>query len=194
MKHIICIILMFVTSINVFTQDYLVNASKSKVEWLGTKITGKHNGDVTIKEGTLTLEKNKLKGGKVVIDMNTINTTDLQGDYKNKLDGHLKDADFFDVASFPESVLVIKSVKNKKGKGTNTLITADLTIKGITNQITFPANILVKDGNTYANANITIDRTKWNITYSSGSVFKSLGDKVIHDEIVFTIKLEANKK
>lgn len=194
MKHIICIILMFVTSINVFAQDYVVNASKSKVEWLGTKITGKHNGDVTIKEGSLSLEKNKLKGGKVVIDMNTINTTDLQGDYKNKLDGHLKDADFFDVASFPESVLVIKSVKNKKGKGTNTLITADLTIKGITNQITFPANILVKDGNTYANANITIDRTKWNITYSSGSVFKSLGDKVIHDEVVFTIKLEANKK
>lgn len=194
MKNILMLVVFLMTTQFVSAQEFYINDSGSKVEWFATKVTGKHNGDIKTKEGNFTFEKNKLKAGKVVIDMNTINTTDIQGEYKDKLDGHLKAADFFDVSTFPESVLVIKSVKNKKGKGTNTIITADLTIKGVTNEIIFPANILVKDNNAFANASITIDRTKWNIVYGSGSVFKSIGDKAINDNIVFKIKLELIKK
>ena len=93
--------------------------------------------------------------------------------------------------SHPTAIFKITNVA--KGQGSMYKIVADLTIKGITHSISFAADIKIKGLSYKANANIKIDRTKWDIVYKSGSVFKQLGDKIILDEIVFDISLVSAK-
>lgn len=160
-----------------------VDATKSKIEWLGKKVTGQHNGDIKLKEGALVFNGSKLVGGNFTVDMTTINTTDLSGDYKGKLDGHLKSDDFFGVAKFPTAKLVFKTVADK---GNNvTTVTADLTIKGKTNPVTFDITV---NGNT-ATTKVIVDRAKYDIKYGSGSFFDNLGDKTIYDEFELDVTL-----
>ncbi|MES2810872.1 MAG: YceI family protein [Bacteroidota bacterium] len=160
-----------------------VDASKSKVLWLAKKVGGQHNGDIVLKEGTLIFNGKKLVGGNFTVDMTTINTTDLQGEWKGKLDGHLKADDFFGVEKFPTSTLVFKKIGLKKG---NTYtVEADLTIKGITAPITF--DIVANKG--VANATLMIDRTKYDIKYASKN-FGALADKAIDDEFELKVQLK----
>lgn len=160
-----------------------VDASKSKVLWLAKKVGGQHNGDIALKEGALVFNGKKLVGGNFVVDMKTINTTDLQGEYKGKLDGHLKNDDFFAVEKFPTSTLVFKSI-GAKSANTYT-VTADLTIKGITAPVTF--DIVANKG--VANATVMVDRTKYDIKYASKN-FGALADKAIDDEFELKVSLK----
>ncbi|MGB3463751.1 MAG: YceI family protein, partial [Cyclobacteriaceae bacterium] len=82
-------------------QTYKVDPTASSVKWVGKKVTGSHNGDIRVKNGELIFKDNQLTGGTIVIDMTTINTLDLEGDSKGKLEGHLKSDDFFGVNKFP---------------------------------------------------------------------------------------------
>lgn len=167
---------------------YSVDASKSEVKWEGSKITGSsHMGTVNIAEGGLQLADGKITGGKFTLDMTSITVTDLDGGMKGKLEGHLKNDDFFAVDKFKTAQLVIVSVD-----GDN--ITADLTIKGKTNKVIFPAKVSVKDGSLEASANIEVDRTKYDVKYGSGSFFDNLGDKAINDVIKFEVMLVGNAK
>ena len=77
-----------------------VNIEESVVKWTGYKVTGQHEGTISLKKGTLIFDGKTLTGGKFVMDMTTINTTDIEGDYKAKLDGHLKSNDFFGVKKY----------------------------------------------------------------------------------------------
>ena len=79
-----------------FTQEITkkVNVETSVVIWTGYKVTGQHEGTITLKEGVLLFENETLTGGNFIIDMTTINTTDLQGGAKNRLDSHLKNEHF----------------------------------------------------------------------------------------------------
>lgn len=165
-------------------QNKKVNVEKSKINWVGKKLTGEHSGTIAFKEGTLVFTKNKLKGGSFTVDMTSINTTDLTGDYKKNLDGHLKADDFFGVEKYPTAKLDFKLISDN-GDGTYN-VTADLTIKGITKPITFP--ITVK-GNT-ATAKLNVDRTKYDIKYKSKNFFENLGDNVINDEFELTVNLQ----
>lgn len=160
-----------------------VDASKSKVLWLAKKVGGQHNGDVNLKEGALVFNGKKLVGGNFTVDMTSINTTDLQGEYKGKLDGHLKADDFFAVEKFPTSTLVFKSI-GAKSANTYT-VTADLTIKGITAPVTF--DIVANKG--VANATVMVDRTKYDIKYASKN-FGALADKAIDDEFELKVSLK----
>ncbi len=161
-----------------------VKISESKVVWKGYKVTGSHEGTIDIKSGTLSFDGDKLVGGEFVIDMNTINTTDLEGEYKGKLDGHLKADDFFGVANHPTASLVFKKVK---ASGKNAYdVTADLTIKGITHPIDFTISIY---GNK-ATASVKVDRTKYDIRYGSSSFFDGLKDKAIYDEFDLVADLQ----
>ncbi len=137
----------------------------SVVKWEGKKVTGQHDGTIGIKKGEVTFAGKELKSGEVELDMNSIVDVDLKdAEYNKKLITHLKSEDFFDVAKFPTAVLKIKNSKSVEGLvGPTFEITADLTIKGKTNEIKFPAVIQTKDGKTTATANIAIDRTKWDI-------------------------------
>ena len=176
---------------------YKVNAQQSKVEWSGKKVAYGHNGTVDLAEGELQIDKNKLTGGKFTIDMTSIKNVDLTDAEKNaNLVGHLKSDDFFSVEKYPTATLNITSVKAIKkpeaGKP-NYEVTGDLTIKGKTNPVTFPALVTVEKDKATASAKIVVDRSKYDVRYGSDSFFDNLGDKVIMDEFELNVNLVAAK-
>ncbi|AXP82873.1 hypothetical protein CJ739_3813 [Mariniflexile rhizosphaerae] len=161
-----------------------IKTDKSKVVWKGYKVTGSHEGTIAIKSGSLTFDGNKLIGGEFVIDMTTISSTDLEGEYKGKLDGHLKADDFFGVENHPTSTLVFTKVTASGKNAYN--VTGDLTIKGKTNPITFTISIY----GSKATTSLKIDRTKYDIKYGSANFFDGLKDKAIYDEFDLVADLE----
>ena len=171
-------------SFTTLDNDKPVNTSKSKIIWKGYKVTGSHEGTIAIKSGALSFDNDKLTGGSFTIDMTSINSTDLEGTYKNKLDGHLKSDDFFGVEKFPTATLIFKTVK---ATGKNAYeVTGDMTIKGKTETITFALSVY----GSKANANLKIDRTKFDVKYGSASIFDGLKDKAIYDEFDLVVDLE----
>ncbi|MEP7269037.1 MAG: YceI family protein [Saprospiraceae bacterium] len=163
--------------------SFKVNPADSKVEWFATKITGAHNGTVAVKSGILDFDGEKLTAGKIEMDMTTIAVTDLQGEWGQKLLGHLKSDDFFSVEKNPNALLVISTAQWTSANTYN--MTGNLTIKGITKPITF-TSIINKAAGT-ATAEIKVDRTEYNIKYNSGKFFPSIGDKMVND--IFTLKV-----
>ena len=161
-----------------------VKTSESKVTWKAYKVTGSHYGSIDLKEGALEFDGEKLVGGEFVVDMTTINTQDLEGEYKQKLDGHLNSADFFNTSEHKTSSLVFTDVKST-GKNSYE-VTGDLTIKGITKPITFDVSIY----GSKATATLKVDRTNYDVKYGSGSFFDNLGDKTIYDEFDLVVDLE----
>jgi len=161
-----------------------VKTSESKVTWKAYKVTGSHTGTVDLKEGALIFDEGTLTGGEFSVDMTSLISTDLEGEYKEKLEGHLKSDDFFGVSENPTSKLVFTEVK---ATGKNSYeVTGDLTIKGITKPVTFDVSIY---GNK-ATATMKIDRAQYNVRYGSGSFFENLGDKTIYDEFDLVVDLE----
>jgi len=161
-----------------------VNTENSQVTWKAYKVTGSHTGTVDLKSGALEFDGDKLTGGEFTVDMTSINTTDLEGDYKNKLDGHLKSADFFGVEEHNTSKMVFTNVE---ASGKNSYkVTGDLTIKGITKPVTFDVSIY----GSKATATLKIDRAEYDVRYGSGSFFDNLGDKTIYDEFDLVVDLE----
>jgi len=172
------------------TNGYVkVNSTASKVEWLAKKVTGQHNGTVTIQQGQLQVTDGMLTGGTISIDMNSIKVLDLQGEYAGKLEGHLKSEDFFGVSKFPVATMIITESK-AKGNG-NYDVKANLTIKGITKPIQFPVTLAPKGNQYVATAVITIDRSEFDVRYGSGKFFQDLGDKTIYDNFDLTVSLVA---
>lgn len=161
-----------------------VNTETSKVAWKAYKVTGSHTGTITLKSGALEFDGDKLTGGEFVVDMTTINTTDLEGEYKGKLDGHLHSDDFFSTATNPTSSIVFTSVEASGKNSYN--VTGDLTIKGITKPVSFDISVY----GSKATATLKVDRAKYNVKYGSGSFFDNLGDKTIYDEFDLVVDLE----
>lgn len=172
------------------SESFKVDASKSSVNWLAKKVTGQHNGTITISNGTLALANDKIVGGKFEIDMTSIVNADLQGEWNTKLIGHLKSDDFFSVAKNPTAKLDITKVETKEN---NTIVNGKLTIKGITQDISFPASVSKKGNVVVAIATIRIDRTKYDIKYGSKSFIEGIGDKAIDDEFELQVNLVAIK-
>jgi polyisoprenoid-binding protein YceI len=172
---------------------FKVNTAKSNLVWLGKKVTGEHSGNINLANGALQFEGEKLTGGTFEIDMQTITNTDLTDKgYSDKLVGHLKSADFFGVDKFPKANFELTSATTKDGK--NYDVKGKLTIKGITNEVSFPAVVqLVKGISVAASAKITVDRTKFDIKYGSGSFFDNLGDKAIDNNFDLNVTLIAVK-
>lgn len=183
-KKLSLFLITFVTFSVAVNAQTAIKADKSEVVWKGHKVTGSHEGTINVKSGNLEFKKNKLVGGEVTIDMTTINVTDLEGEYKGKLEGHLKSDDFFGVANYATSKIVFTKVK-AKGKGSYE-VTGDLTIKGKTHSITFTLSIYSNK----ASASLKVDRTKYDIKYSSASFFDGLKDKAIDNEFDLIVDLE----
>ncbi|NNF22771.1 MAG: YceI family protein [Saprospiraceae bacterium] len=173
---------------------FSVNVEESNITWVGKKITYDHTGTIKISSGSLDITGDKLAGGSFTIDMNSMINLDLEDAEKNgQLLGHLKSADFFNVSEFPTAKMVITSAKMKKAEGSNYEVTGDLTIKGITKPVTFPAMVNIDKDIVTANATIVFDRSEYDVRYGSGSFFDDLGDKVIYDDIELGVELIANK-
>lgn len=179
-----------VLSLTGYSKEYKVDAKASTIEWEAKKVTGQHNGTISFGVSTLKVEKKKISGGSLTVDMTTIANTDLgTSPMSAKLVGHLKSDDFFSVEKFPQSTLELKKVEAKSGNVYH--FTADLTIKGITNPLEFDAEVVDASGQLTATGIMTINRAKFNIKYGSGSFFEGLGDKMIYDDFTLKFKLIA---
>jgi len=162
----------------------VVDTEASKITWKAYKVTGSHEGTINLASGNLDFNGTTLTGGAFVVDMTTINTTDLEGEYKQKLDGHLHSDDFFGTATHKTASLEITSVK---ASGKNAYdATAKLTIKNITKEVNFTISVY----GSKATASLKVDRSEFDVRYGSGSFFDNLGDKTIYDEFDLVVDLQ----
>lgn len=169
-----------------------VDPKASTINWGAKKVTGTHAGTVPLESGTLVVDNDKLKGGSFVADIKSLVVTDITDKEMNgKLTGHLKSDDFFAVEKHPQAKLVISSVTPKGGNAYD--VAGKLTIKGITQDVKFPATLTSDAKKVTANAKVTIDRTKYDIKFRSTNFFENLGDKAIDNDFTLDVNLVANK-
>ena len=174
---------------------YKLQPQLSTLGWDGKAVTHGHNGTVQFSGGELLVRGNQLVGGTVTVDMKTIKATDIKdADTHTKFMGHITSDDFFGVSNNPTATFKITKVAYIKGAAAdanNANITGDLTIKGKTNSITFPAKVGVKGGVAAASGTATVDRTKFDIKYGSKSFFDGIGDKDINDDFKLSFNVIA---
>ncbi|TLU99586.1 YceI family protein [Dyadobacter luticola] len=169
-----------------------VDTKSSTITWGAKKVTGTHAGTVPVESGTLIVDGDKLKGGSFTADVKSLVVTDVTDKEMNgKLTGHLKSDDFFSVEKHPQAKLVISSVTPKGGDAYD--VTGKLTIKGITQEVKFPATVKSDASKVTATAKVTVDRTKYDIKFRSTNFFENLGDKAIDNDFTLDVNLVANK-
>jgi hypothetical protein len=173
-----------------FIQAQRLNADleQSNIRWYGQELTGKtHFGDLSFKAAQIELQDGVITGGIFIVDMMSLSVEDLSGPGKTKLEGHLRSDDFFSVERNPEAKLKI----NQKAKleSNEQKLHGELEIKGIQHPIDFTMTLV---DNNSALAELTFDRSKYNIRFRSGSFFENLGDKLIIDDIRMEVRLKWN--
>ena len=184
----------FVFSLNVIDTVW-IDSSTSKIEWIGNKVSGSHNGQVKIKSGYILKKDTTFVGGEIIVDMTSISVDDIEHPKWNlSLVEHLKNEDFFDVEKFPTAILKINSSKkhliNDK-INSNVEISGDLTIKNITNKVLIQSHIDFTKNT--SKGQLIIDRTKWDIKYGSSSFFEDLGDRAIYNDFILDFNLLPKK-
>lgn len=182
--------------------SYTIDPATSTVVWTGAKLTETvHTGDVKISEGNLSFEGENLTAGNFTIDMTSITQQDRDPSETgpSKLVGHLKSGDFFLVDSFPNALFEITSTEKIEGssEGTHT-INGNLTIKGQTHGISFPAIIAFTETGATANATFEINRNDWGIIWGGSketnrTIIDKLKNNLVKDMIAFKVALVANK-
>jgi polyisoprenoid-binding protein YceI len=180
---------LFVTAVSL---NVAVDTEASQVTWKGYKVTGSHEGTIAVKNGSLEFTDGIFTGGSFMIDMASLKATDVTGETAGKLEGHLKSGDFFGVEDFPAASFKITKVVSR-GKPGDYRVTGDLTIKETTKAIRFNTTVTEEMGKYTAKADLTIDRTDFDVRYGSGSFIDNLGDKTIYDEFELGITLVSKK-
>lgn len=185
MKTILITVAFFLCTISILnSQEKLsINSSESQIKWFGeyTFYFGGHEGFINFQDGYFIKTGDVITGGEFSIDMNTITCLDIKEDEANEgLVNHLKDPDFFDVATFPLATLKITNVIYHDRVKME--IHADLTIKGITKPISFQAEADFEKQQ--LTTKFKIDRMLWDVSYNS-----KMRDGAISDAIGFEIKL-----
>ena len=190
-------------------ETWKLNVSESRIEWMATKVSGYHTGDVPLKSGEISVKNGEVTGGKFLLDlanMKVLGPKTVSEANSKKLLGHLKSADFFEVEKYPEGSFELTGVNPYKGNAlkdttdprqeeiskykitdpTHTL-SGNLTLKGIAKNIEFPARITVTGNTAEAGAKFNIDRKDWNIIYPGQP------DDLIRDAIHLGISIKAMK-
>ena len=191
-KLILLTVVSILIGFNIQGQEtYKISPENSTIEWVGEKVSGAHSGYINLQNAFFLFEEEKFVGGEFNIDMNSIKCTDIENaTYAAKLEEHLKDPDFFNSSKYPTSNFKITNIIFD---GTSYMITGNITIKEISQEIIFPAKF-ENDGDLFhANATLKIDRTNHDIKYGSGSFFDDLGDRMIYDEFTLKIHLQGSK-
>ncbi|WP_299702444.1 YceI family protein [uncultured Pontibacter sp.] len=177
-------------------EAYAVVPAESDITWNGKKVGGEHSGNINLQNGELVVADNQVVGGEFTIDMASITNTDLtDAKYNSDLVGHLKSDDFFGVEKHPTATFKINSISpiaDAAAGQPNYNVEGDLTIKGKTNPVSFPATVNVENGVATAKADVIVDRAKYDVRYGSNSFFDNLGDKAIEDN--FTVSLDITAK
>jgi len=176
------------------SETYIANTAETFITWEAKKIIGGHQGTIKASSGVLEVKGKDVVGGNFIIDINSLDVTDIEEeDKKANLIGHLKNEDFFDVAKHANGAFEITSVTTKESKS---IVAGNLTLKGIKKNIEFPATIVVNGGTAMIKSEpFNIDRTEWNINFHSGKLTDSaaLGDKLIKDEVSIVVSVTATK-
>ena len=177
--------------------EYIIDSDASQIYWKGSKPTGFHTGTINVKNGSFKVLDSIIENGTVVIDMTSIKDTDLEGEYKEKLEKHLKgtvegkEGDFFNVNKFPEATFEITGMTHKNGKS---YLEGNLSMKDITKNVEFPVSFSIDNDTLHLGSEIfTIDRTKWQVNYMSKTVFDGLGNKFVSDYIELKLDIKATK-
>lgn len=165
------------------TVRYGFDQGASKVTWTGSKVTGKHDGAFATFKGTVELVNGAPEKSKVDVQ---IETDSLTSDAE-KLTKHLKSPDFFDVAAHPKATFLSTEVKRGGDKGATHTITGNLTIKGISKTITFPATIALNGDATNVDAEFTINRRDFSLNYAG------MPNDLIRDDVVIKLLIRAKK-
>ena len=187
-KFIITITLTLISISFSYSQSLTANKTQSLIRWYGEELTGKtHFGNLSFKEGRIELQDGLIIGGNFVVNMTSLSVEDLSGGAKARLEGHLRSDDFFSVDKYPDATLKIS--QKAKVEGDVQKLYGELTIKGIKHAVDF--SIILVDKKT-ATANLTFDRSKYNVRFRSGSFFENLGDKLILDDIRMEVSLQWN--
>lgn len=174
--------------------------STQVVNFIGTKPVGQHHGTFNISEGQLFVTNGvSVTGGKINMDLKSLKITDKDTAGTAKLAGHLASPDFFEVEKFPTAIFEITDIQPYNADSTKPALVLDgathtvsgnLTLKGVTKNVTFPA-IITANGNTAsAQANFNINRTDWGLVYGND---KSLGDKFIRPEVNLSFSISATR-
>ena len=199
--------------------DYSIDSTASELTWYGFKPTGRHNGTIEISDGMLAVENGTVAGGSFTIDMNEIDVLDLEGEDKQKLTGHLKSPDFFAVEEHPTAMFEItevmsfseatmeedtsrldlvvndEAVSEYKVENPTHAITGNLTLRGTTLSITFPAKVDVTDSQVSAEAKFNIDRTKWSVSYGDENDLEAKAkDEFIYNTVNVGFNIKANRQ
>lgn len=181
----------------VASAQYNVDAASSVVNWEGAKLAGTHTGTIPVTNGQLMVANGNIVGGKFVMDIRELTNTDMPADQGgDKLVGHLKSPDFFDVENHPMANFTITKVQAVEAPedGRTHDITGNLTLKGQTRSVTIPSTVTMEGDMIKASTpKFTIDRMEWGIEYGNGSIADLAKDKVINDEVGLEIMLVANK-
>ena len=176
---------------------YKLQPQLSTLGWEGKAVTHGHVGTMNFTDGELLVKGNALVGGTVTVDMKSLKATDIKdADSQAKFVVHMCGDDFFGTEKNPTSTFKIVSVapiNGAKDNADNATLTGDMTIKGVTQRISFPAKVGVKDGVAAAAGKVTIDRTKFGLKYGSKTFFDSIGDKAIYDNFDLTFNVIAKK-
>ncbi len=164
---------------------YELVVAESAVTWEASKklVDTTHNGTVDVSSGRVVVEGGQIVGGTLTVDMVTITDLDLEAGMKEKLEGHLKSTDFFDVATYPAATFTISSVEGS-------VVTGIMTIKGIDREISFEATIESEGAEVGMEATLELDRTLWDVRYGSDTFFDELGDAVINDMFILNLDLD----
>ncbi len=194
---------------NVTDESWRLDTAASKIEWVGTKVTGYHTGEVPLKSGEIFVKNGEVSGGKFVMDlanMQVLGPKSVDAASTKKLLGHLKSADFFDVEKNPEGSFELTGVRPYQGSAlkdstdprqeqiskyrvdnpTHT-VSGNLTLKGVTKNVEFPARITISGKNAEAIAKFNINRKDWNIVYPGKP------DDLIRDAVHLGISIKAEK-
>lgn len=173
---------------------YSVLIDESKLSWIGKEISTKiHTGTLDLSTGVVRVDSDNSISGSIGINMSTLTVTDLQGRAKEMLERHLRSADFFEVENYPEAKFSFKSKPFSKLENPISF-EGELIIKGISNPILFNASLLEISPLLKSSANLSFDRSKYNVRFRSGSFFQNLGDKLILDDIDIEITLVSKKQ
>ena len=162
-------------------QRYLITPDSSEIKFVGSKVTGSHNGSFKKFSGTIDFT-GKPETSRVSIN---IDTDSLETDTPD-LTKHLKTADFFDVAKYQQATFVSTEIK-PAGEGANYTVTGNLTLHGVTKSVAFPATIAVSPGAITVDSTFSINRKNFGINYAGAS------DNLIRDDVVLTLKVRGVK-
>ena len=170
----------------IVSKEYTLNILESTIAWKGEGATHGQAGNLLASSGNFTIENNNVVAGTVEIDMTSLTVSSIPAEEVEdnaKLVSHLTTGDFFDVTAFPTATLTITD-----GSDMNN-VKANITIKDVTEEITFALSSAEENGIITLTSSLKIDRTKFGVTFNSGNFFENLGDHLINDEFTLDISL-----